>query len=144
MHFFSKIGLDKFGNCDGRGVEISGSPVCFLSLSKSHFKVTLVLQPLWEFFHYIKQLHQVRYSKNLCLTTLKDLFLWQFHNGCNIHPSSISFQLSKLNMKTILNTITIIYLRLPNLKNLEIIQNKITYFVLGCLKFLDIKKKREM
>ena len=30
---------------------------------------------------------------------------------------------------------------LSNLKNLQVILNKITYSVLGCLKFLDIKKK---
>ena len=38
MHFFGKIELDKFGTHDGRGVEISGSAVWFLSLSKSRFK----------------------------------------------------------------------------------------------------------
>ena len=36
------------------------------------------------------------------------------------------------------------YLSLPNLKYLEIILNKITYSVLGCLKFLNIKKRWEM
>ena len=43
MHFFGKIGLNKFGTRDGCGVEISGSAVWFLSLFKSSFKVNLVV-----------------------------------------------------------------------------------------------------